>query len=115
MTRFERALTADDSDRIGVRLAIAGLMVNKGESEDAKRQVTLALMEVASGHSSPPTGSQLLEAANLFLGMHEYELAETYYQRALAAGASETSVRLGLANTYLALGDTPRAEGQLAA
>jgi tetratricopeptide (TPR) repeat protein len=45
--------------------------------------------------------------------MHEYELAETYFQRALAGGANETSVRLGLANTYLALGDTPRAEGQI--
>ena len=30
--------------------------------------------------------------------------------RALAAGASETSVRLGLANTYLALGDSTMLE-----
>src|SRR5262249_18369933 len=80
---------------------------------DARRQITLALMEVASGRTVAPTGGQLLQAGDLFLAMHEYELAETYFQRALAAGASETGVRLGLANTYLALGDTPRAEGQL--
>jgi tetratricopeptide (TPR) repeat protein len=113
LERFERALAAPDSDRTNVRLAVAKLMMKKGETEDARRQITLALMESAKGRTPPPNGRQLLEAADLFLGMHEYELAETYFQRALAAGASETSVRLGLANTYLALGDTPRAEGQL--
>ncbi len=115
MERFERALAAPDSDRIGVRLAIARLMWNRGETADAQRQITLALMESASGRTAPPTGSQLLQAGNLFLSMHEYELAQTYFQRALASGAAETSVRIGLANTYLALGDTPRAEGQLSA
>ena len=56
---------------------------------------------------------QLTQAADLFLGMHEYELAQTYFARALAAGGPETDVRLGMANTYLALGDTPRAEAQV--
>lgn len=113
MERFERALTAPDSDRTSVRLAVAQLMMKKGDTDDARRQITLSLMESAGGRTPPPTGMQLLEAADLFLAMHEYELAETYFQRALAGGASETSVRLGLANTYLALGDTPRAEGQV--
>jgi tetratricopeptide (TPR) repeat protein len=113
MERFERALTAPESDRTSVRLAVARLMIKKGETGDARRQITLALMESAGGRTPPPTGNQLLQAADLFLGMHEYELAETYFQRALAAGASETSVRIGLANTYLALGDTPRAAGQI--
>jgi hypothetical protein len=90
-------------------------MFNSGETDDAQRQITLALMEAASGRTSPPKGNQLLQAGDLFLAMHEYDLAESYFQRALAAGASETSVRVGLANTYLALGDTPRAEGQLTA
>jgi tetratricopeptide (TPR) repeat protein len=115
MERFERALSAPESDRISVRLAIAHRMLNKGENADAQRQISLALMEAASGRTSAPTGNQLLQAGDLFLAMHEYQLAETYFQRALAAGASETSVRIGLANTYLALGDTPRAEGQLTA
>src|SRR5262249_42465735 len=46
---------------------------------------------------------------------HDYQLAQTYFQRALAAGASESIVRIGLANSYMALGDSVRAEGQLAA
>ncbi len=90
-------------------------MMNSGETDDARRQVTLALMEAASGRTSPPTGTQLTQMADVFLALHEYELAETYFQRALAAGAPETNVRIGLANTYLALGDAPRAEGQLTA
>ncbi len=113
MERFERALKGSDADRIAVRLSVARLDVKVNQPEDARRQISLALMEAASGRTLPPTGNQLLQAADLFLAIHEYELAETYFQRALAAGAPETEVRLGLANTYLALGDTPRAEGQL--
>ena len=115
MLRFERALKAPKSDRFGVRLDIAQLSMKKGEPEDARRQIALALMESGSGRTAPPTGRQLMEAADLFLAMHEYQLAEAYFQHALAAGAPEIGVRLGLANTYLALGDTPRAEGQLSA
>ncbi len=113
MERFERALTAPGSDRVSVRLAIARLMMNKGEMDDTRRQITLALMESAVGRTAPPTGIELMQSADLFLGMHEYPLAETYFQRALAAGANEMDVRVGLANAYLALGDTPRAQAQL--
>lgn len=115
LQRFERALTVPRADRVGVRLEVARLMLAKGEIDDARRQIVLALMESASGRTLPPTGAQLLEAGNLFLSMHEYQLAETYFLRALRAGGSETAVRVGLANTYLALGDTPRAEAQLSA
>jgi len=114
MKRFERALSTSQSDRVGVRLAVGHLMLNQGDVAGAKRQITLAMMEAGSGRAQPPTGTQLAQAADLFLGMHEYELAETYFSRALAAGAPETEVRLGMANTYLALGDTPRAEAQVA-
>ena len=113
MERFERALSAPDSDRIAVRLDIAKLMMNKSETDDTQRQISLALMEAAAGRTAPPTALELLRAADLFLAMHDYQLAETYFQRALAAGAPESDVRVGLANTYLALGDTPRAEAQL--
>ena len=113
MDRFERALTAPGSDRVSVRLAIARLMMNKGEMDDTRRQITLALMESAVGRAAPPSGIELMQSADLFLGMHEYPLAETYFQRALAAGANEMDVRVGLANAYLALGDTPRAQAQL--
>jgi tetratricopeptide (TPR) repeat protein len=118
MERFERALAAadlasTDSDRISVRLAIAQLMAGQGQLDDARRQIALALMEGQTNEALPATGEQLIEAADIFLSMHDYQLAQTYLQRALLAGASETSVRIGMANTYLALGDTARARDQL--
>ena len=45
--------------------------------------------------------------------MHEYELSQSYLQRAKAAGAPDSEVRIGLANNYLALGDTARAQAEL--
>ena len=113
MARFERALSAKGTDRVEVRLAIAHLMMNRGQMDDTRRQVTLALMESSAGRTEPPTGTELVQAADVFLGMHEYQLAQIYFQRALAAGAPEADVRVGLANTYLATGDTTRAEAQL--
>jgi tetratricopeptide (TPR) repeat protein len=113
MERFERALAMPGSDRIRVRLAIAQVMAGEGHLDDAHRQIALALMEGQTEEALPATGEQLMEAADVFLSMHDYELAQTYLQRALAAGAPETSVRIGMANTYLALGDTARAQGEL--
>lgn len=113
MARFERALAVTGTDRVEVRLAIAHLMMNRGQDDAAQRQVTLALMEATAGRTEPPSATELVQAADVFLGMHEYELAQVYFQRALAAGAPESDVRVGLANTYLATGDTIRAEAQL--
>ena len=115
MDRFRRALTMPGSDRVGVRLAIAQVMAQKDHSEDASRQIALALMEAEGGETVPPSGQQMIEAADLFRQMHDYQLSETYLQRARAAGASDSAVRVGLANTYLALGDTARAQGELSA
>lgn len=115
MDRYRRALTMPGSDRVGVRLAIAQTMAQKDHTEDASRQIALALMEAEAGDTPPPTGQQMIEAADLFRQMHEYQLSETYLQRAEAAGASDTAVHVGLANTYLALGDTARAQGELSA
>lgn len=113
MQRFERALAAPDSDRVGVRLAVARLMVGEGQSEDARRQIALGLMEARAGETLPPTGEQLMQAADVLLGMHDFQLAETYFQRARDAGASDTAVHIGLANAYLATGDTTRARGEI--
>lgn len=113
MARFERALSVTGTDRVEVRLAIAHLMMNRGQMDDTRRQVTLALMEAGAGRTEPATATELVQTADVFLGMHEYQLAQVYFQRALAAGAPESDVRVGLANTYLATGDTVRAEAQL--
>jgi tetratricopeptide (TPR) repeat protein len=115
MERFRKALTTPDSDRVGVRLAIAGAMANQGRDGDASRQIVLALMEAQAGETTPATGDQYIEAADVFRGMHEYELSQKYLGDAKTAGASDLLVRVGLANNYLALGDTPRARGELAA
>ena len=113
MQRFERALMAPDANRMDVRLAIGKLMATDGEWDDARRQIALGLMEVRSGEAPPPGGEQWMRAADIFLGMHDFQLAQTFFERALAAGAPDTAVRIGLANTYLARGDTPRAQGQI--
>ena len=110
---FERALGTPDSDRVGVRLAVAKLEVNEGDIDGARRQIALAFLESRAGEAQPPTPNQYLEAADIFLGAHDFQLAAKYFQAALAAGAPETQVRIGLANTYLAEGDTARAEGQI--
>jgi tetratricopeptide (TPR) repeat protein len=115
LERFRRALTMLGSDRVTVRLAIAQLMAHEDHTEDASRQIALALMEAEAGDTLPPTGQQMIEAADLFRQMHDYQLSETYLQHAEAGGASDTAVRIGLANTYLALGDTARAQGELSA
>lgn len=115
MERFRNALTAAGSDRVGVRLAIAQLMAEQGHSEDAERQIALAQMEGAAGESAPPSGGQLIAAADVFRSMHDYALSQTYLQRAKAAGAPDSEVRIGLADNYLALGDTIRAQAELAA
>jgi predicted Zn-dependent protease len=113
MDRFERALVTPNADRISVRLAIARLMAKDSQKDDAQRQIALALMEGQTEETLPPTGEQLMEAADVLLNVDEYELAETYLKHALTAGAPETTVRIGLANTYLALGETIRAQDQL--
>jgi tetratricopeptide (TPR) repeat protein len=111
--RFERALTAPNSDNIAVRLVIAQHMTDEGDWDGARRQIALGFMEARTGATVPPTPDDIMHAANVFLAIHDFQLAETYYRRALAAGASETTARVGLANTYLALGDTARARGEI--
>ncbi len=113
MERFARALDAPGSDRIDVRLAIARLMAAQDQRPDAERQVALAQLEAEGGDTPPPTGDQYVEAAGVFQQLHEYPLSQTYLDRASAAGASNSAVRIARANNYLALGDTSRAAAEL--
>ncbi len=113
MERFAKALGMPQGDRLAVRLAVAHLMVEKGNNDGARRQIALGLMEAQVGDSPPPTGENYLQVADVFVGTHDFQLAQKYFQEALAAGAPETAVRIGLANSYLAVGDTTRAQAQL--
>jgi tetratricopeptide (TPR) repeat protein len=115
MDRYRRALEIPQSNRITVRLAIAHTMALQDRNDDAQREIALAMMEAAAGDSLPPTGAQYIAAADVFRSLHDYQLSETYIQHAKAAGAPDTQVRIGLANTYLALGETTKANAQLAA
>ena len=114
MERFRKALTAPDSDRVDVRLAIAQIMVHEGRADDARRQIALAMMEAEAGVTEPATGEQLIQTADVLRGVHDFDLSQTYLQRARAVGASDTAVRIGMANNYMAVGDTVRAQGELA-
>jgi tetratricopeptide (TPR) repeat protein len=115
MERFTRALETPGSNRLTVRLAIAHLMVEQGHEDDAQRQVALGLMEAGSGETKPASGPQFIEAADVFRSLHEYDLSQRYLERAKMAGAPDPEVRIGMADNYLAAGDTARAKAELAA
>ncbi len=115
MERFRKALSTPHSDRVAVRLAIAHLMAQQNHTEDAERQIALAFMEAQAGTTAPATGSEYVQAADIFRQMHEYELSITYLGKARDAGAPDITVRTGRANTYLAVGDVNRAAAELAA
>lgn len=113
MDRFKKAIAFPHSDRVSVRLAIAQLMAQRGNTEDAEREIALALMESEAGDTEPFSGNQLIAAADVFRSMHNYDLSQSYLEKAKAAGAPDATVRIGLANNYLALGDSTRAEAEL--
>jgi tetratricopeptide (TPR) repeat protein len=114
MQRFSRALEAGDSQRVDIRLAIARIFVEEGSWDDAQRQIGLAFAEARVGDAPPVTADNLVEAANLLLAMHDFEPARLYFEKARLAGADQRVVGIGLANTYIAQGDTRRAESELA-
>jgi tetratricopeptide (TPR) repeat protein len=114
LQRFARALDVPGGDRLGVRLEVAEIFRRQGRPDEAKRQVVIGFAEARLSPASPVTGEDFAEAANIFLGMHDFDLAELYFDKAKLAGANTRSVVLGLTNTYLAEGDTSKAESTLA-
>ena len=114
MQRFSRALDVPGGDRIGVRLAIAEIFLRQGHLDEAHRQIALGFAEARLDTDSPVTAEDLSQAAGLFLAMHDFDLAENYYAKAKMAGANNRTVEIGLTNTYLAEGNTRKAESTLA-
>jgi tetratricopeptide (TPR) repeat protein len=113
MDRFRRALDERNGDRVSIRLAIAQIMAQQERPEDAQRQIALALMEAEAGDTAPPSGTEYIAAADVLRSMHNYPLSQDYLERAKAVGAPDAEVRIGMADNYLALGDTPRAKAEL--
>ncbi len=114
MDRFSRALDVPGGDRIGVRLAIAQIFLRQGHLDEARRQIALGFAEARLFPDSSVTGEDFAEAANIFLAMHDFDLAENYYSKAQVAGANGRTVAIGLTNTYLAEGNTREASTALA-
>jgi tetratricopeptide (TPR) repeat protein len=113
MQRFSRALDIPKGDRIGVRLAIAQVFLRQAHYDDARRQIALGFAE-ARVDASPIVPDDIADAAGIFLAMHDFDLAETYFDKARLVGASPRVVDIGLANTYIAQGETHKAEEALA-
>lgn len=113
--RFTKALETPGSNRVSVRLAIAQLWSQEGHEEDAERQVALAMMEAQTGETPRPSATQFIAAADVFRGLHDYQLSQDFLEHAKQAGAPDAQVRVGLADNYLAVGDTTRAKAELAA
>ena len=113
MQRFSRALDAPNGDRIGVRLAIAQIFMRKGHYDEARRQIALGFAE-ARANAAPVQPDDIQEAAAIFAAMHDFDLAETYFDKAKLAGANPRNVDIGLANTYLSEGETHKAADALA-
>ena len=113
MQRFSRALAVPGGDRIGVRLAIAQVFLRQGRYDDVRRQLALGFAEARLG-DSPVMPDDILAAANTFLAMHDFDLAEAYFAKARQAGANNREIQIGLANAYLAEGKTHNAEDALA-
>jgi tetratricopeptide (TPR) repeat protein len=114
MQRFSRALDVPGGDRISVRLAIAQIFLGQGHPDDARRQIALGFAEARLNSGSQVNADDFAGAANIFLAMHDFDLAETYFEKAQLAGANYRTVALGLTNTYLAEGNTRKAETTLA-
>jgi tetratricopeptide (TPR) repeat protein len=111
--RFSRALEVPHGDRLGVRLSVAQVFLQQGHYDDVHRQLALGFAE-ARIDGSQVSAEDILQAANIFLAMHDFDLAETYFDKAKLAGANPRTVEIGLANTYLAEGENHKAEDALA-
>ena len=114
MQRFSRALDSPEGTVVATRLAIAHVFVQDGRFDDARRQVGLAFAEARVDENQEVTPDDFVEAANVLLAVHDFDLARTYFDKARQAGASPRTVAIGLANTYLAEGDSRAADQELA-
>ena len=113
MNHYAEALNSIEGDRVDIRLSIARLFAREGNWNDAREQVGIGFAEARASGGDDISAEQLLDAADIFLQIHDYELAKRYFERAQAEGADPEVVAVGLANADLARGQTASAEAQL--
>jgi tetratricopeptide (TPR) repeat protein len=114
MQRYSRALNAPGPDRIEIRLALARLFAQAGDFEDAQQQVSFGLAEARVEEGNGVTAENLIEAAQILMSINQFPLAKKFFERAQAEGADNETVSIGLANAYLATGETDSAKRMLA-
>jgi len=114
MQHFSRALEDPKANRLAIRLAIAHIFVNEGQNDKARRQIGLGFAEARVSESPRVTSTDFVDAANIFLATQDFDLAKTYFEKARLSGADPRVVSIGLANTYLAEGDSQAAAASLA-
>jgi len=114
MQRFSRALDVVGGDTVETRLSLARLFAGEGRLAEAREQVALGFAEARIDNTEDITPEHLLKAADVFMSIHDFELAKKYFERAETEGADQQVVAVGLANAYLAQGQTSSAEAQLA-
>jgi len=109
MQRFSRALRDPQANRLSIRLAVAEIFVREGEWDDARRQIGLGFAEARMSESPRVASTDFVAAANIFLAIQDFDLAKAYFEKARLSGANPRLVAIGLANTYLAQGDSHQA------
>jgi tetratricopeptide (TPR) repeat protein len=109
MQRFSHALEDPKANRLSIRLAIGEIFVRKGQWDDARRQIGLGFAEARMSEPPQVTSTDFVAAANIFLATQDFDLAKTYFEKARLSGANPRLVAIGLANTYLAEGDSHQA------
>lgn len=114
MEHYSRALTAPDADRVETRLALARFFAHDDRAAEAEQQISLGFAEARVGEANPVTAENMLEAAYVLMEIKDFDLAKKYFERAQSAGADPEAVNVGLANAYLALGDSQSAHDLLA-
>ena len=114
MDRFTRALDIVGGDRLETRLSLARLFAHEGRWSDAREQVALGFSEATVEQTQPITTQHSLEAGDVLMSIHEFDLSRKYFERAENEGADPQVVAVGMANAYLAQGETNSAEAELA-
>src|SRR5258708_20467566 len=108
MQRFAGALDAPDVSRVSTRLAVAQVFVKKNRWDDARRQIGLGFAEARVGDAQPATADDLVRAANIFLAIHDFDLAETYFKKAGVAGAPPRAPARGVPHYHIHAYATPK-------
>jgi tetratricopeptide (TPR) repeat protein len=113
MNRFTRALNIVGGDRLETRISLARLFQSEGRWTNAREQIAEGFAEARVEQTQPITPQHILEAADLLMAIHEFDLSKKYFERAQVEGADAQVVAVGMANAYLAEGQTASAQAQL--